>query len=155
MRIGTATTAIVLTLAAPAAATIVPQRSIMGVRLDMTQQQVRAKAGDPDRVRHPVSDVFGKYTAWYYGRTRVSMFDSNKKVFEITTTSRAQRTRSGVGVGSSVARVKRGVKRVKCELIFGTRHCHVGTFDPGRKVTDFIIARSGRVKRVTYGYIID
>jgi hypothetical protein len=147
--------AIVLVLAVPAGATIVPQRSLKGVRLDMSEQQVRAKLGNPDRVRHPVSDVFGKYTSWYYGRTRINMFDGNKKVFDVTTTSRAEKTRSGVGIGSSVAAVKRGVKRVKCELIFGTRHCHVGRFDPGRKVTDFIIARSGRVKRVTYGYVID
>ena len=36
----------------------------------------------------------------------------------------------------------------------GYRHCFVGTWQPGRKVSDFSIAH-GRVTRVTVGYVID
>lgn len=34
------------------------------------------------------------------------------------------------------------------------RHCYVGTWMPGKKVSDFAI-RNGRVTRVSIGYVID
>jgi hypothetical protein len=142
---------VVLTVPAAASARIVPQRGIAGANLDMSQPEIRAKLGKPDRVRHPTSPIFGEYTTWHYGRTTVDMFrNGDGRVFNVTTTSRTQRTASGVGVGSSTSQVKRGVKRVRCN----SRHCWVGRFEPGGKVTDFMLT-GGRVTRVTIGYVID
>jgi hypothetical protein len=137
---------------AAADARIVPQRGIAGANLDMTQPQVRAKLGKPDKVRHPTSPIFGQYTTWFYGATSVDMFrNQDGKVFNVSTTSKAQKTATGVGVGSTAAQVKKGVKGVRCDA----KHCYVGRFDPGRKITDFILSKTGRVTRVTIGYVLD
>ena len=147
----TATALVVLAVPAAASARIVPQRGIAGANLDMSQPEVRAKLGKPDKVRHPTSPIFGEYTTWFYGRTRVDMFrNGDGRVFNVSTTSKAQKTASGVGVGSTATQVKSGVERVRCNA----RHCWVGRFEPGRKVTDFMLT-SGRVTRVTVGYVID
>jgi hypothetical protein len=151
---GCATVAAAAVIATPASAVIVPQRSIAGVRLSMKPQQVRLKLGQPDKTRHPRSDIFGRYTSWYYGRTRVDMFRGGN-VFNVTTTSPSQKTSSGAGVGSTEADVRAGVRHVRCRTEFGHRHCSVGMFSPGRTVTDFQLSPAGVVTRVTLGYVID
>jgi hypothetical protein len=144
--------AIALVLPAAAAARIVPQRGIGGANLDMTQVQLRAKLGKPGSVAHPKSPIFGRYTTWFYGPTSVDMFGTqDRKVFNVSTTSKSEKTSTGVGVGSSVAAVEKGVKRVHCNL----QHCFVGQFEGGNKVTDFQLSKSGRVTRVTIGYVLD
>jgi hypothetical protein len=151
VRTALASALVALILPASAAATIVPQRGIAGVNLNMTQPQVRAKLGTPDHVRHPTSPIFGQYTTWIYGKTRVDMFrNGDGKVFTVSTTGKAQKTAAGVGVGSTAAAVAKSVKRVHCNA----RHCYVGKFSPGGKVTDFIL-KAGRVTRVTIGFVFD
>lgn len=147
-----AATLIALALPASASARIVPQRGIAGANLDMTQPEIRAKLGKPDKVRHPTSPIFGQYTTWFYGGTSVDMFShGDGKVFNVSTISRSEKTASGVGVGSTAAAVKKGVKGARCD----TRHCWVGRFEGGRKVTDFALGKTGRVTRVTVGYVLD
>jgi hypothetical protein len=143
-----------MTLAVPAsaAARIVPQRGIGGANLDMTQAEVRAKLGKPDKVGHPNSPIFGQYTTWFYGRTSVDMFrNQDGKVFNVSTSSKSEKTAAGVGIGSTVASVKKNVKRVRCN----EQHCWVGHFEGGNKVTDFRLSAKGRVTRVTIGYVLD
>jgi hypothetical protein len=143
---------IALALPAAASARIVPQRGIAGANLDMTQAEIRAKLGKPDKVRHPSSPIFGRYTTWFYGGTSVDMFrNQDGKVFNVSTSSKSEKTASGVGVGSTTAAVKKGVKRVQCDK----QHCWVGRFEGGNKVTDFQLGSTGRVTRVTIGYVLD
>ena len=149
-----AATAALIALAVPASASakIVPQRGIAGANLDMSRAQLTESAGDPDGKKSRTSPIFGKYETWLYGKTSVDLFRKSGKVFNVSTTSRAQKTATGVGVGSTATAVKKGVKGVKCDK----NHCFVGHFDPGRKVTDFNLStKTGRVTRVTIGYVID
>ena len=147
-----AVAAIALVLPAAAGARIVPQRGIAGVTLNMTQAQLREKLGAPDTVTHRNSPPLGRYTTWFYGKTSVDMMrDGGAKVFNISTTSRSEKTAAGVGVGSTAAQVRTGVRGARCDA----QHCFIGRFDPGRKVTDFTLSKTGRVTRVTIGYVLD
>jgi hypothetical protein len=141
---------------APAAteARIVPQRSIAGVHLGMTQARVRAVVGRPDHVIS-TRNAFGQYKVFLYRRRQLQViFQGRDAVTSVATESRRERTRSGVGVGSSERGVRRGVRGVRCETIAATRSCHVGTLSAGRRVTDFLLRR-GHVVRVTLGFVID
>jgi hypothetical protein len=147
-----ATALMALALPVSASARIVPQRGIGGANLDMTQAELRTKLGDPDKVGTPTSPIFGKYTTWFYGGTSVDMFRTqDRKVFNVSTTSKSEKTSTGVGVGSTSAAVLKGVKRSRCDQ----KHCWVGRFEGGRKVTDFQLSAKGRVTRVTVGYVLD
>ena len=141
-----------LLLVPGAATTIVPQQGIAGVRLDMTQAQVRAVLGAPTKVKHGSSD-FGPYTRFTYSRVTV-MFQGNAKVTSVWTQSPAEKTARGAGVGSTEARVKAAVPAAVCKTQFGSRDCVVGKLVAGHRVTDFAISR-GRVTRVTVGYVLD
>jgi hypothetical protein len=135
-------------------ATIVPQRAIGGVRLGMTKAQVGRAAGKPLRIEHAKNE-FGSLTRFVYpGRVSVD-FQGNASVTAVWTTGTKERTARGVGVGSTRAQVLRLVAGARCEATDGLfAHCFVGSFEPGKRVTDFILS-SGRVTRVTVGFVID
>jgi hypothetical protein len=141
-----------LLVVAAASARIVPQRSIAGVRLGAKPATVRAVLGRPTRVRTGTND-FGVFREFIYPALRVT-FVGDENVTSVTTTRRSERTAAGVGVGSTEAQVKAHVAGVRCKTEFGTRHCFVGQFLAGRRVTDFFIRR-GRVSRVTLGFVLD
>ena len=133
-------------------ATIVPQQSIAGVRLQMSQAAVRGRLGTPIRIVRG-SNEFGRFTEFRYPALRVS-FQGNSAVTNISTTRRSERTARGVGVGSTEREVRARVRGVQCKTEFGFRHCFLGRFLPGGRVTDFQIRR-GRVIRIDIGFVID
>ena len=135
-----------------AGAAIVVQRGMGGATLGMTHAQVRAKLGSPLRVRRGTNE-FGPWRELVYRDFRVSM-QGLRTVTAFTTVSPRERTARGIGVGSTEAQVRARVAGVRCRTEFGTRHCFVGRFLPGRRITDFTIRR-GRVSRVTLGFVID
>jgi len=141
-----------LVFSASAEAVIVPQHSIAGVRLGMTEVQVRAKLGVPIRVRHG-SNLFGSWRQLVYGRVDVS-FQSGKKATSLTTKSKLERTPSGVGVGSTLTQLRAGLKGEICKKEFGVHHCWIGSWEPGRVISDFRLVR-GRVSVVGIGYVFD
>jgi hypothetical protein len=141
-----------LALPASADATIVPQRGIAGIKLQMTKPQVRAKLGTPARVQNGRND-FGPYTTFSYPRVTVS-FQGRMRVSSIRATSRFERTTAGVGVGSTEAVVKAHVRHVVCKTESGSRRCAVGKFLPGHTVTAFAL-KHGRVASVVVGIVLD
>jgi hypothetical protein len=144
--------AVVLAVAAPAAASIVVQHGIAGLELQMTKAQVRSKLGSPAKVRTGKNE-FGRYTEFVYPRVTV-LFQSGSRATAFRTFSRAERTPRGVGVGSSEAQVMAKVAGVKCRTEFGSRHCYVGKFLPGRVITDFQVRKS-RVTSIVVGFVVD
>jgi hypothetical protein len=147
----------VLVLSSASGAVIVPQRGMAGVRLGMTEAQVRTLKGRPDAVTHPRSDIIGRFTRLRYGQVLVSIEPgATGKVFSVGTRGRTERTAAGVGVGSTEPFLRAHLHGSRCRTEFGTRHCFIGAFKPGKTVTDFFISRqSHRVTRVEVGYVID
>jgi hypothetical protein len=147
---------LLLAVAAPAAALIVVQRSIAGVKLGMTATQVREVLGKPDAVSYPSNPIQGTVKRYHYGLTEVFISrGKDGRVYLFTTRSTRQRTSDGVGVGSSEAAVHAHVENVHCEGSGATRTCEVGRLLPGHRVTSFFISKAGRVKRVSLGFVID
>ncbi len=144
---------LVLVAAAPGRATIVPQKGMAGVELGMTKAEVRAVLGTPGRVVRGSND-FGPYSEFRYPKLIRVTFQGDLVVTAVSTTGVAERTAGGIGVGSTESALRAGIPRVRCETFVGTRSCHVGRFEPGRTVTDFLL-RNGRVARVTVGIVID
>lgn len=126
-----------LILASPSGAAIRPQQGMAGVWLGMSKTQVRAKLG------RPIGSGGGRV---YYARVWVGF--RLGRVTEITTTHTNERTRSGVGVDSTEAAVKRAYPSVVCAPSGGFRRCRLGSGKPGTRATDFMIGH-GRVLQVT------
>lgn len=144
----------VLVAAAPAGAVIRPQKGMAGVRLGMTQSQMRGVLGDPTRVKQGEND-FGPFTQFVYPHSITVTFQGNRRVTGIITRGRTEKTERGVGVGSSETAVRRKVGHVHCETISGSHMCHVGSFRAGHRVTVFLISKTGIVVSVTVGFVLD
>ena len=149
------TLVLMLLLPAAAGAEIVPGESIAGVKVGMKEAQVREILGTPDETNRATHEIFGAYTELVYGKTTIGLFDSNRRVFNVTTRSRSERTDRNIGMGSTRRAIRRRVEGVKCENVQGFRHCYLGKFLPGRIVMDFILNRDNKVKRITLARVID
>jgi hypothetical protein len=131
---------------------VVVQQGIAGVRPGMTQDEVKARAGLPLKVEHGRTEI-GSSTTYRYRTYSVTFFGA-RRVTQVETVSSAERTRAGVGVGSTRSTVAGTVPRARCARENGADHCYVGIWKPGVTVTDFSM-RNGRVWRITIGYVID
>jgi hypothetical protein len=144
----------VLAIVAPAQALIRPQKGMDGIRLDMTQDQMRAVLGDPKSVKQGYND-FGAYTQFVYPHSITVTFQGNERITGISTKGRSERTSRGIGVGSTENDVQSKVSHVRCETIASVRTCHVGKLAPGHRVTVFLMSRFGHVSTVTVGFVVD
>jgi hypothetical protein len=143
---------VVLVLAATAAGAIVPQKGIAGVSLGMTQAKVRSVLGKPAKIKHGTNS-FGKYTQFLYAGLVIT-FQGNATTTDITTSRASERTSTGAGVGSTESALRAKVKGLTCKTESGFRHCYLGSFRPGKRVTDFRI-KSGKVTSVEVGFVSD
>ena len=152
---GVAAAALLAPLGAPAAAQALIQvdRGIAGARLGNTRAEVRAALGRPEAIRTGAND-FGRFVQYRFRGGITVLFQDRREVTLVSTTGRGDRTRRGIGVGSTEAQVKARVRGVRCETIEGTRSCHTGRFTAGEIITDFLI-RGGKVRRVSVGRVLD
>ena len=143
-----------------AGALIVPQHSIAGVELNMTRPEVKAKKGQPDRIKHGTND-FGAFTEFTYrndagGKLRVT-FQGNAGATAVFTNRRRQHTAERIHVGSTETQLQDAYPGLRCRTELSSfRHCWTGRFRPGRRVTDYRIDMStSRVKTILVGFVID
>ena len=150
-----AAAALLAPLGAPAAAQALVQvdRGIAGARLGNSRAEVRAALGAPASTRSGTND-FGPFLQWRFKGGITVIFQGRREVSTVSTSGRGDRTRRGVGVGSTEAAVKARVRGVRCETIAGFRSCHTGRFTVGEIVTDFVI-RNGKVTRISIGRVFD
>jgi hypothetical protein len=137
-----------LLLATAASAEVVPQKSIAGVSLGMSQKQVRVGLGKPNWVKRSKNE-FGPYAEFHYRRLVVS-FQGLGSATNIASTRRSERLANGIGIGSTKAAVKKHVRGVSCSTLL----CHVGRYRPGKRVTTFRLKKN-RVVEIDVGFVID
>ena len=141
--------AVALTLASPAAATI-DRNGIAGVRLLMSPKQVWAVRGRPDEVVNRSQWRVGYLPLVYvyrHPRLRVVFLLGGKRlsVWSVATTDPGERTRTGVGVGDREARVR--TYAPYCRTEGSRRFC--STTNEGGIGGTFFELRRGRAVRVT------
>jgi hypothetical protein len=153
-RIAPAAVAAALFAASPAHAVIRPQKGMAGVRLGMSQTQMRDVLGQPLRTKQGMND-FGPFTQFLYPHSITVTFQGNRDVTGISTRGRTEKTERGVGVGSSETAVRQKVGHIHCETISGSHTCHVGSFQAGHRVTVFLISKHGFVISITVGFVLD
>jgi hypothetical protein len=144
-----AAAAATLAAAAPAQATIVPGRSMAGVRLRMTQMQVLKILGDPTTDFTYRSGL----TTYAYDALRLRVTfapgQTTNDVFMLYTSGRKERTRQGIGVGSKESTLRRKLHGERCLRNSRGRFCVLGGGGEGtRPETSFEIGRHHRVKSV-------
>jgi hypothetical protein len=152
VRLVLGTAAVVLALAPTAQAKIVAQESIAGVKLGMTAAQVRKVLGPPRGVSYPKDEIQGSVKHYDYGLTDVILGRGEGGLVQsITTTSKAQRTSTGIGIGSTGAAVQRAFPRADCTGLL----CTIGAIEPGKRVTSFFLSARRTVDRISLGIVID
>ena len=130
-----ATSAILFVPTGPAQAGFRINRSMEGVRLGMTQADVRERLGPPAR-RERGPD----FVNWRY-RLPAMQLTFKPRVVTLFTRSPFIRGRQDIGVGTRERRLRRVVSRVQCDTAEGQRLCVVGGFDTGERSTVFVMRR--------------
>jgi hypothetical protein len=158
LTVATLTVAAAALFPGAAAANILPQKSIAGIELGMVRADVVDLRGDPDRERIVDHEILGKQRVMRYRETKVAFSGTRPRseVIAVSTRSAAQRTNTGIGVGSTEFEVESSIKGIRCRPRLGVRHCFKGQFRPGQRVTDFVISKDeGTVTKVTVAIVID
>ena len=151
-----------LALAAPAGAVIVPGKGMAGVRLSQCQEKVIEVLGPPDKT-FGKTDVFGFVSTYTYFEPGLRLqFRAGPGECLVLTSIRVgkagERTKQGVGKGTRERTLRRRLRGEKCRTFRQprrTRICWLGSFTPGKPVTEFRINSKRRVSSVRVAYVID
>ena len=156
------TALLVLALAAPAGAVIVPGKGMAGVQLQDCQEEVIGVLGPPDKT-FGKEDVFGFVSTYTYVQRGLKL-DFRRGPGEclvlssIRTTKTAERTKEGVGKGTKQKALRRKLKGEKCRRFRRPKRiriCWLGSFTPSKPITEFRIDSKGRVNNVRVAIVID
>jgi hypothetical protein len=133
---------VLLAPVAPVTARIRPSHGIAGVGIGASAAHVRAVLGRPHRVIAP---------AWGYGAPlngRVG-FDHRHRVGYVWSANRSQRTRKGIGPGSSFRAMRRAYPQIPCRRTRNaTRRLCTLNFHEGRRRVRCDLLFHGRLRRV-------
>jgi hypothetical protein len=117
-------------------------RSMEGVRIGMSQAEVRERLGSPAR-RERGPD----FVNWRYRRPQMQV-TFKPRVITLFTRSPFVRGRADIGVGTHERRLRRVVDGLRCQSAEGQRLCLVGGFDTGERSTVFVL-RDRQVRSIT------
>ena len=158
------TTLFALLLAAPAGAVIVPGKGMAGAKLGQCIEDVVAKLGPPDKTfgkTEPTGEFVETYT---YNKLaiKIRFFRGPGECLvagEFFTAAGKERTAEGVGKRTSRRILKRKLKHVKCETFRQgkreSRSCHIGRFEPAKRVTEFRMTSKWRVGTISVRVVSD
>ncbi len=135
------TVAAALLAAAPASTEIVAFKSIAGVELGAQESDVLAGLGEPSSTRQ--GEVAGARVLVYRPR-KLEVMVGGGQVVAVETRSRAEKMSNGVGVGTSLATLKRKVRGERCNKLRLYTICAVTK----REVTMDFYVRRGKVYEV-------
>jgi hypothetical protein len=156
------TALLVLALAAPAGAVIVPGKGMAGVRLGQCQERVIEVLGPPDRT-FGKRDIFGFVSTYWYDARGLKL-DFRRGPGEclvlssIRTTKAQERTKEGIGKGSTRKQLRAKLRGEKCRTFRRPKRiriCWLGSFTPSRPVTEFRIDSKLRVNNIRVATVID
>ena len=135
--------ALIAAVVAEPAAAKVTFSGIGDVRLSMSEAEVTDALGDPtSEFRAPNPEAV--HLRYKRHKIEVVLFRDEDRVVGVTTTARGQRTRSGLGVGSSSGVLRDKLRGEKCGSVRETTVCSV---ERNGRVMDFKI-RGGKVVSV-------
>jgi len=141
---------------------LVVDRSMAGVELTMTKDQVRSLLGSPTESRR-ADDPFGRVQRWYFKGPKAHYYfrrgaDDEPVVTAMFTRRGFVRGPSNAGVGTPESALRGRIDGLTCETFTATgfrrRSCYTGSFAPGQVVTAFGM-RSDRVGSILVGFVID
>ncbi len=156
-RLALLTALLLLVIAAPAGAVIVPGKGMAGARLGQCIEDVVKVVGEPDKTfgkTEPTGEFVETYTYKQLG-LKIRFFHGAGECLEageFFTSKGKERTAEGVGKGTLRKTLKAKLKHVKCDR---ERSCHIGSFTPSKKVTEFRIDSKGRVSNISVRYVSD
>jgi hypothetical protein len=148
--------------AAPASATIVPGKGIAGVELGQCQERVIEILGFPDRT-FGSHDFAGIKSSYYYNKKALKLEFRRGAgqclvLSSIRTRSGEERTKEGVGKGTTRKDLRARLKGEKCRTFKRPqriRTCWLGSRTPSKPLTEFRIDSKGRVNNIVVGTVID
>jgi hypothetical protein len=139
-----------------ATAKIVVQKSIAGVALGVTENEVIARLGQPKKISvmsDPDNSARSARTL-KYGDTEVWIAvepEAPGVVSLITTRSKREKTANGVRVGISENALRKKVKGLHCSAYNSGRQCLKGSGEPGTVFTAFLLERKKKVTKILIG----
>ena len=161
-RLSLLTLLLLLVLAAPASAVIVPGKGMAGVELGDCQARAIEVLGPPDRT-FGSRDFAGFKSAYTYVERglRLEFRRGAGRCLELTsirTTRGQERTRQGVGKGTIQRTLRAKLRGEKCRAFRRPKRiriCWLGSFTPSRPVTEFRIDSKRRVDNIRVAIVID
>jgi hypothetical protein len=129
---------------------VVLAHAVGGVALGVQRSALTTRLGTGVVLRHGTSD-FGPYEDVYYAGPHLTVSFLQGTAETVSTSSSRHRTRQGIAVGSTEARLRAAYgRRLQC----GPGACTLGRALPGHAVTTFRLAH-GAVTEIAVAAVVD
>jgi hypothetical protein len=128
-----------------------------GIKLRMTEAQIQARLGIPARIRRSRGALGILVTRLHYPRLDIELqrFGGRLVVTRLLTARPGETTASGIGVGSTLASLKR-MNGVYCWWDAAAHYCRIGSpATPLSRLTMFWIGAKQRVTLVSVSLVVN